>query len=104
VAIENPVGRLNQLWRYPDQQIEPWHFGDPYTKRTCLWLRGLPPLLATHLVAETEPWLPSNSSGFRRGQRSRPGIVSGGREASRTFHGIADAMAEQWGAVLERAA
>jgi hypothetical protein len=104
VAIENPIGMLNRLWRYPDQTIEPWHFGDPYTKRTCLWLRGLPPLLATSLQHGATPWLPSNTSGFRRGQRSGRGHVSGGKDASRTFPGIAAAMADQWGGVLERAA
>lgn len=100
VAIENPIGQLNQRWRYPDQTIEPWMFGDAYTKRTCLWLRGLPPLLATAIQIETTPWLPSNSSGFRRGQRSRRGQVHGGKQASRTFRGIADAMADQWGALV----
>jgi hypothetical protein len=43
VAIENPIGKLNALWRYPSQVIQPWAFGAPYTKATCLWLRGLPP-------------------------------------------------------------
>lgn len=105
VAIENPIGKLNQFWRYPDQTIEPWYFGDPYTKRTCLWLRGLPPLMATHLTPDTQPWLPSNTSGFRRGQQSHRGVVSGGKDASRTFPGIANAMADQWGALLmEKAA
>lgn len=105
VAIENPIGQLNRLWRYPDQTIEPWHFGDPYTKRTCLWLRGLPPLMATHLTPDAQPWLPSNTSGFRRGQVSRRGVVQGGKDASRTFPGIAEAMADQWGGLsLERAA
>jgi hypothetical protein len=100
IAIENPIGRLNQLWRYPDQTIEPWQFGDPYTKRTCLWLRGIPPLMATHVRLERTNWLPSNTSGFRRGQRSRQGVVQGGRDASRTFPGIANAFADQWGALL----
>jgi len=99
VAIENPVGRLNQWWRYPDQTIEPWHFGETYTKRTCLWLRGLPPLLPTRLQLPTGSWLPSNTSGFRRGQKSQRGVVQGGRDASRTFPGIAEAMADQWGSL-----
>lgn len=99
VAIENPIGMLNRLWRYPDQTIEPWQFGEPYTKRTCLWLRGLPPLLSTDIVAERRAWLPSNvGAGRRAGQRSQPGIAHTARDASRTFPGIAAAMAEQWGA------
>lgn len=98
VAVENPIGRLHSWWRKPDQIIEPWHFGAPYSKRTCLWLRGLPPLIATVIVPEHEPLLPSNTGrGRRNGQRTHPGHVRGGKEASRTFEGIAAAMAEQWG-------
>jgi len=61
--------------------------------------------MATALRPERVPWLPSNSSGFRRGQRSQRGVVHGGKDASRTFQGIANAMADQWGALsLEVAA
>jgi hypothetical protein len=99
VAIENPIGMLNRLWRYPDQTVEPWQFGEPYTKRTCLWLRGLPPLLSTEIVEERTAWLPSNvGAGRRKGQRSQPGIAKNATAASRTFPGIAAAMAAQWGA------
>lgn len=106
VAIENPIGMLNRLWRYPDQTIEPFMFGEPYTKRTCLWLRSLPPLLSTEIVAERVAWLPSNvGAGKRRGQRSQPGIAKTARDASRTFAGIAAAMADQWGQLaIERVA
>jgi hypothetical protein len=100
VAIENPIGMLNRLWRYPDQTIEPWQFGEPYTKRTCLWLRGLPPLLSTEITEERAAWLPSNvGAGRRKGQRSQPGIAHTAKDASRTFPGIAAAMAAQWGAL-----
>jgi hypothetical protein len=98
VAIENPVGMLNRLWRYPDQTIEPWMFDEPYSKRTCLWLRGLPPLMATVITEERRAWLPSNvGAGKRRGQKSQPGIARTAKDASRTFRGIAAAMADQWG-------
>ncbi len=98
VAIENPIGMLNRLWRYPDQTVHPWMFGDPYTKATCLWLRGLTPLLPTLITEERQAWLPSNvGAGKRRGQRSQPGIKHTAKDASRTFPGIAAAMAEQWG-------
>ena len=98
VAIENPVGKLNSLWRYPDQVIDPSYFGESFTKRTCLWLRGLPPLLATVVQVETDPLLPSNVGwGRRKGQRSHPGHVHSARDASRTFARVADAMADQWG-------
>lgn len=100
VAIENPIGQLNRRWRSPDQVIEPWQFGDPYTKRTCLWLRGLPPLLASvSRMDGVVPWLPSNTGGARRGQRATRGQVHGGRAASVTFPGISRAMALQWGGV-----
>lgn len=101
VAIENPIGMLNRLWRYPDQTIEPWQFGEPYTKRTCLWLRGLPPLLSTLITEERTAWLPSNvGAGRRAGQRSQRGIAHTAKDASRTFPGIAAAMAEQWGTTI----
>jgi hypothetical protein len=97
VAIENPVGRLNQLWRYPDQIIQPWQFSEPYHKKTCLWLKGLPPLMSTVLHMKTDRWV--NSGSFTRVSRQRrSGGVSNARERARTFQGIANAMADQWGA------
>ncbi len=100
VAIENPIGRLHRWWRPPDQTIEPWQFGEPYSKRTCLWLRGVPPLMATVVMPEHEPLLPSNVGwGRRKGQRSHPGHTHSAKEASRTFPGVAAAMAEQWGSL-----
>ena len=98
VAIENPIGQLNRRWRYPDQTIQPWQFGDPYSKATCLWLKELPLLISTNICDSFTPWLPSNVGwGKRAGQHSHPGSVSNSRDASRTFYGIAKAMAEQWG-------
>lgn len=98
VAIENPIGLLNRLWRYPDQTVQPWMFGDPYTKATCLWLKGLPPLESTyHKVAPTA-WVRSNTGyGKQKGQRSQPGVAKNAKDAARTFPGIAAAMAAQWG-------
>lgn len=99
VAIENPIGMLNQLWRYPDQTIEPFMFGEPYRKRTCLWLRGLPPLLSTLIVAEPAYFIDSypgrRTPGFD--YRSTRGHARSAADRSRTFEGIAAAMAEQWG-------
>jgi site-specific DNA-cytosine methylase len=100
VAIENPIGLMNRMWRYPDQTIQPWQFGDPYTKATCLWLRGLPQLTATHARGEPQAWVRSNTGhGRRKGQRSQPGIAKNAKDAARTFPGIAAAMAAQWGHV-----
>lgn len=103
VCIENPRGQLNQRWRYPDQTIQPWEFGHPYSKATCFWLKNLPPLMPTALVGSHEPLLPSNTGrGARKGQRTHKGHTRSAKEASRTFQGVADAMAAQWGAVLEK--
>lgn len=102
IAIENPIGKLNAFWRYPDQTIQPWQFGHPYTKATCLWLKNLPPLVDTVICTERAAFLPSNTGWNRRkGQRSQKGVVSGGMDASRTFPGIAKAMAEQWSGIVE---
>lgn len=104
IAIENPIGQLNRRWRYPDQTIQPWQFGDPYTKATCLWLKNLPPLLETLVCTERTPWMPSNTGWNRRkGQKSHPGTVSSARDGSRTFPGVAAAMAAQWGGRMELA-
>jgi hypothetical protein len=86
VCVENPVGILSSRVRKPEQIVQPWMFGDPVRKRTCLWLRGLRRLQADRVV---EPW---DEGLWRMGQRM-------GRERlrSRTFQGLARAMAEQWG-------
>jgi hypothetical protein len=93
LAIENPVGRLSSLWRGPTQIIQPWQFGHGETKGTCLWLRGLPPLVPTQ-IAEG-----------RHGAvwREPPG-PDRKKNRSRTYEGIAEAMAEQWGGSLQQEA
>jgi hypothetical protein len=94
ICVENPVGILNTQFRKPDQIIQPWQFGHDYSKKTCLWLRGLPPLVATNVVQLTYITTP-NGKRFTRGWYEMP---RKGTERSRTFQGIADAMAAQWGA------
>lgn len=102
IAIENPIGQLNQRWRYPDQVIQPFHFGHPYSKATCLWLKNLPPLMSTCIVADYKPLIRSNTgAGKRAGQKSHGGL-SGGLISAKTFPGIADAMADQWGSMLSQ--
>lgn len=103
VAVENPTGILSTRWRKPDQIIHPYHFGDPYMKRTCLWLKGLPLLRRTNQVEPIAHW----HGGARRGGIKKDGtrtparlptaLKYGERERSRTFQGIAKAMAQQWG-------
>lgn len=94
VAIENPVGQIPKLWRRYDQIIQPSHFGEPYLKQTCLWLRNLPPLMATVVHTDTKPWVDSTNE-YRRHLQHRG--VRSSKNRSRTFPGIAEAMAEQWG-------
>ncbi len=97
VAIENPTPFKIAELPSPSQIIQPFHFGEPYSKRTLLWLRGLDPLIPSSIIDIHSPWLPSNTSGFRRGQKSTKGKASSSKDYSRTFQGIADAMASQWG-------
>jgi hypothetical protein len=86
IAIENPIGIMSTLYRKPDQIIQPWQFGHGETKATCLWLKGLPLLQPTNIVEGREHRIHKMPPGPNRG-----------RERSRTYQGIADAMAEQWG-------
>lgn len=94
VAVENPVP--SRYWKMPKytQIIEPYMFGDPWRKRTCIWLRGLPMLLATDIVIPEGLW--TGSSSCRRSDYLLKGQRSS-RMRSKTFPGIAKAMAEQWG-------
>jgi hypothetical protein len=85
IAIENPVCIISSAWREPDQIIQPWQFGHGETKATCLWLKGLPPLVPTNIVAGREPRVHFMSPSDDRW-----------KERSRTYEGIAEAMAEQW--------
>ena len=88
IALENPIGKLSTALRKPDQILQPWHFGDPATKATCLWLKNLPPLLATE-IAEAKPNVIRNMA---------PG-PDRAKNRSRTFPGVAQAMARQWGSL-----
>jgi hypothetical protein len=86
IAIENPYGALSRLWRRPDQVVQPWWFGHGETKATCLWLKNLPPLLATSVDSGRTPRVFYESPGPERW-----------KNRSRTLEGVASAMAEQWG-------
>lgn len=86
IAIENPISVLSNLWRKPDQIIQPWQFGHGETKATCLWLKNLPLLQPTNIVTGRENRVHWESPGPERW-----------KNRSRTFWGIATAMAEQWG-------
>lgn len=99
IAIENPIGHMSTAWRKPDQIIQPYMFGDPARKSTCLWLKGLPPLKPTNVV-EPEIIAYKNGKGtdnpWHMGTMKLPPDERA-RARSVTFQGIADAMANQWG-------
>jgi len=97
VAIENPVGAINTRIRKPDQRIQPYQFGHPYTKETCLWLKDLPPLKPTAIVDPIANWVKPGNKRKRRFADVREGAKGKKNLRSKTFPGIAKAMAEQWG-------
>jgi len=98
VAIENPVGIMSTLYRKPDQIIQPWMFGHPESKATCLWLKGLPQLLPTNDVRDEMDKLPKRE---RERVHYMPPGAERSKERSKTFNGIAEAMAAQWIGVNE---
>jgi hypothetical protein len=99
VAIENPVGIMSNVWRKPDQIIQPFQFGEPFSKKTCLWLKGLPKLVPTLIVERGEQTTYSSgksmpkwyADAFKLPPKERAKV------RSKTFPGIATAMATQWG-------
>lgn len=94
IAIENPISVISSEIRRPDQIIQPWQFGHGETKATCLWLKGLPKLTPTNIVDGREARV-----------HRMPPSPDRWKERSRTYQGIADAMASQWGGqVMEAAA
>lgn len=98
IAIENPIGYMNTHFKKPTQIIQPYQFGDPYEKTTCLWLKNLPCLVPTNVVTPPERTkfksgksMPSwYCDAFKLSKEERSKI------RSKTFPGIAKAMAEQW--------
>lgn len=87
-CIENPVCIMSSLFRRPDQIIQPWQFGHGETKATCLWLKGLPPLVHTSVVPGRDDRIHKMPPGPNRW-----------KDRSRTYQGIAEAMADQWGTI-----
>lgn len=86
ICIENPIGKLSTFYRKPDQIVQPWQFGHGETKATCLWLKGLPLLQPTYVVDGREPKI-----------HMMPQRKSRWKDRSRSYEGIAQAMADQWG-------
>ena len=118
IAIENPVGCISSVWRKADQIIHPYYFGDEHRKTTCLWLKNLPKLYhnksinlfdqnITHVdQGESAEWVDGKTGKIKRQPKwyamAKQGKELGHRskERSKTFPGIAKAMAEQWGGTI----
>lgn len=98
VVIENPVPSRIFEFPAPTQIVQPYEYGDPYTKKTLLWLRGVPPLKPTRVVEPLATWCPSGSYSVKHAEKHRGVFTTDrARNRSKTFPGIAAAMAEQWG-------
>lgn len=104
IAVENPIGIMSTAYRKPDQIIHPYQFGDSAEKKTCLWLKKLPPLMATMIVDAGEKnrfgQSINASAAWAKDERGKAIPWNDPRTAkirSKTFPGIARAMAEQWG-------
>lgn len=98
VAIENPIGIMSTRYRKPEQIIQPYQFGDAERKSTCLWLKGLPKLVPTNIVTPDIIYHKSGRTDSRIHFESiRLPKEERRKLRSKTFQGIADAMAEQWG-------
>ena len=95
IAIENQIGCLSSRWRKPDQIIQPFQFGHPESKATCLWLKGLKPL--THTNVLQKPAVGHWDNQTASGQNKLPPSPDRWKIRSATYAGIAAAMAQQWG-------
>lgn len=107
IAIENPVGVMSTVYRKPDQIIQPWQFGHPTTKSTCLWLKSLPLLIPTNIVEidanDVYEYIAANGRIKHDSKsRSRCKIQERSKHRSKTFPGIARAIAEQWAGNINR--
>lgn len=102
IAVENPIP--SAIYRMPPytQSIQPYEYGEPYSKKTCLWLKGLPNLEPTKILTEYKPYVSCETS-KNKGNKDKSGVSRSGGAAkvrSKTFQGIAQAMAQQWSAYL----
>jgi hypothetical protein len=100
-CVENPIPSTVFCLPPYTQVIQPYQFGHPYTKKTCLWLKGLPPLAPTNVVEPVATWCPSGSYSQKHGAQYK-GMCTKDRAKNRakTFAGIAEAMAGQWGSYI----
>ena len=94
IALENPVSVISSRIRKPDQIIQPWWFGHDASKKTCLWLKNLPLLVPTNMLHGDAKTRRANQTAS--GQNKLPPSKNRWKERSKTYQGIADAMAQQW--------
>lgn len=96
ICVENPIGIMSTHYRTPDQIVHPWQFGDPFEKKTCLWLQGLDPLVPTDIVVPEKRHVTKSGKSLPTWYNLPPS-PDRAKKRSITFDGIAKAMAEQWG-------
>jgi hypothetical protein len=96
IAVENPTPLKICGLPPHNATVQPYEYGHPYSKRTLLWLKNLPPLMPTKILSQHKPLMPSNTGGKKRGHKATPSSVTWA-ESVKTYEGIAEAMAEQWG-------
>lgn len=101
VAVENPIPMSIYMLPQCQQVIQPYMFGDPYSKKTCLWLRGLSLLEPTDILSEYQPFINGGGGRLDRPNYKGKKFAEGSKQRSKTFPGIAKAMAEQWGSGKE---
>jgi len=100
IAVENPIGIMSTIYRQPNQIIQPYQFGDPYNKKTCIWLKGLPKLKPTHLFTKQDNFITyKNNKRMSEWYAKSFNLPTIERSTvrSKTFPGIAKAMTNQWG-------
>ena len=99
IVIENPVGIMSSVWKKPSQIINPFQFGDRFKKKTCLWIKGLPNLIETDVVDAEEDFVYPNGKRYPQWMMNTlsKSPTERAKARSKTFPGIAKAMAEQWG-------
>ena len=95
IAVENPIPSLVYELPKRSQIIQPYQFGEPYSKKTCLWLKGLPLLQPTNILTKYVQLI-STGTASKKGLKEKDGMTHGSKLRSKTFPGIAKAMAEQW--------
>ena len=96
ICVENPVSIISSKIKKPTQIVQPWMFGDPFTKTTCLWLKNLPLLTPTNIVDRGERHVTKSGKSLPKWYNLPPS-ADRGKLRSRTFQGFAEAMADQWG-------